>query len=291
VSYTNPYYTDDGVSRGFDVYKRSMNASTIAISQYLSDTAGGGVRFGVPLNDEENIHYGLAIEQTKLTMLATSPQRFLEYVNAFGNTTTNWIGSIGWIHDSRDSALYTTDGLVKHATFEFSVPGSTQRYYKTGYQQQWFYPWTSDVTFMMNGEAWVGNGYSGMQYPFFKNFYGGGVGSVRGYDPNSLGPRDINNLSLGGDRRVIANAELLFPMPGFPNEKSVRLSMFLDGGAVYGPGGVANVPASLGMRYSSGLAFTWISPVGPIKWSYGVPIQSQPQDKIQRLQFTLGTMF
>lgn len=291
VSYTNPYYTDDGVSRGFDFYRRSTNTTSIAVSQYLSDTSGAGVRYAVPLDDDEHINYGLAVEATRLTLLPTSPQRFIDYVDTFGSSTQNYIGTIGWTHDSRNSALYPTEGWIKRATLEFGIPSSSQRYYKTSYQQQWYYPWTQDVTLMLNGEGWVGGGYSGMQYPFFKHFYAGGVGSVRGYDTNSLGPRDINNYSLGGDRRVVGNAELLFPMPGMSNEKSVRLSMFLDGGAIYGPGGDPTVPASLGMRYSTGLAMTWFSPVGPIKFSLGYPIKPQPQDKLQRFQFTLGTMF
>ncbi len=129
-----------------------------------------------------------------------------------------------------------------------------------------------------------------MPLPFFKNFYAGGVGSVRGYDPNSLGPRDINNNSLGGDKRAVGNIEVLFPMPGMEKEKSsVRLSAFLDGGEIMGSGG--QVPGSEGMRYSTGLAFTWFSPAGPLKLSWARPLNKQPQDKIQNLQFTLGTMF
>ena len=142
---------------------------------------------------------------------------------------------------------------------------------------------------MMNGELGYADGYDNQVLPFFKNFYAGGVGSVRGYEPSSLGPRDSNNYSLGGNKRVIGNAELLFPMPGFAKEKSVRLSMFVDGGAVYGDD--TQVLASEGFRYSTGMAITWFSPVGPLKFSYGMPIAPQLQDKIQRFQFTLGTVF
>jgi len=143
---------------------------------------------------------------------------------------------------------------------------------------------------LLNGELGVAGSYDpSLPLPFFKNFYAGGVGSVRGYQPNSLGPRDINNYSLGGDKRVVANAELLFPMPGFAKERSVRLSVFLDGGAVYGPFG--QNPNVEGLRYSTGVAMTWMSPVGPLKFSYGTPIGSKPDDKLQAFQFTLGTMF
>jgi outer membrane protein insertion porin family len=130
-------------------------------------------------------------------------------------------------------------------------------------------------------------GYGGKQMPFFKNFYLGGPGSVRGYYPNSLGPRDVNDLSIGGTRRVAGNIELFGPFPG-NKEKSIRLSGFLDGGALYGP---TDVPGSMGMRYSAGIGFTWLSPMGPLKFSYAMPLNSQPMDNVQKLQFTLGSMF
>ena len=141
---------------------------------------------------------------------------------------------------------------------------------------------------MLHGEAGIAGGYSGDELPFFKNFYAGGPGSVRGYDSNSLGPRDSTDQVLGGSRRVLAGAEVLMPFPGMGKERSVRLSGFIDGGAVYGQG---DLPGSAGMRYSAGVAFTWISPVGPLKFSYALPINKQPQDRLQKFQFTLGSVF
>lgn len=289
VSYTNPYYTDEGVSRGFDVYKRKTNTDSVSISQYTSDTLGGGVRFAVPLDEDQMIHYGLAAEQATIGLTTYSPTRFFDYINTFGSTTTNLLGTIGWSRDDRDSAIYTTEGTVQRAFTEVSMPVSDQQYFKITYQHQWFYPVSNDITLMLNGDLGLANGYGGQILPFFKNLYAGGVGSVRGYEPSSLGPRDANNYSLGGNKRVIGNAELLFPMPGFSKEKSVRLSAFLDSGAVYGA--ETQVPASTGLRFSTGVAITWFSPVGPLKLSYGVPLGAQDQDKVQRFQFTLGTLF
>lgn len=287
LSYTNPYYTDDGVSRGFDLYKRDVNAGRASgVSQYKSSTMGLGVRFGVPISDDENIHYGLSVETTELSLNASSPQRFKDYVNTFGDTTTNLLGTVGWSHDSRDSAIYTTAGTVQSAFAEAALPVSDQRFYKLTYQHQWFHPVSHSVTLWLNGEVGSGGGYGGKPLPFFKNFYAGGPGSVRGYESSSLGPRDANNNALGGNRRVVGNAELMFPLPGLSDEKSVRMSAFVDGGAVYGPGNsVGN------LRYSAGVAVTWISPIGPLKISYGVPLNSRPTDKVQRVQFTLGSIF
>ncbi|MFZ2541828.1 MAG: outer membrane protein assembly factor BamA [Gallionella sp.] len=288
VSYTNPYFTDEGISRGFDVYKRNTDSQSTAVSQYSSHTLGGGVRFGVPIGEDQSISYGLAIERTELGLFATSPARLTDYVSEFGTNTTNLLGTIGWARDSRDSAIYTTEGTVQRAFSEIALPAYDMRYYKLNYQHQLFYPVSSDITLLLNGEAGVAGGYGGKQLPFFKNFYAGGPGSVRGYDVNSLGPRDATDAVLGGSRRVVGGAELLMPFPGMDKEKSVRLSGFIDAGAVYGPG---DLPGSAGLRYSAGVAFTWLSPVGPLKFSYAWPLNKQLVDKAQRFQFTLGSIF
>jgi outer membrane protein insertion porin family len=289
VSYTNPYYTDNGISRGFDVYKRRTNATTIAISQYTSDTYGAGIRYGIPIKDEEMFHLGVSAEQTTIGLTSLSPQRYVDYLNLFGQTVANLIGNVGWSRDTRDSAISTTEGTVQRSFVEFSLPVSDQHYYKWTYQHQLFYPLSRNLTLMLNGDVGLAGGYNGAPLPFFKYFYAGGVGSVRGYDPNSLGPRDSNNLPLGGNKRAVGNIELLFPMPGMEKEKSLRLSAFVDGGEIVGSGG--QLPGSMGMRYSTGLALTWLSPAGPLKLSWAKPLNQQTQDKIQHIQFTMGSMF
>jgi len=288
ISYTNPYYTDDGVSRGFDLYKRNTDSQSTAVSQYTSHTLGGGVRFGVPIGEDTSISYGLAIENTQLGLLSIPPVRLLDYVNTFGSNNNTLLGTIGWGRDTRDSAIYTTEGTVQRAFTEIALPAYEIRYYKLNYQHQIFFPVSNNVTLLLNGEAGFGGGYDGRPLPFFKNLYAGGPGSVRGYESNSLGPRDSSDAVLGGNKRVVGGAELMLPFPGMGKEKSVRLSGFLDAGAVYGPG---DLPGSAGLHYSAGAAITWLSPVGPLKFSYAIPIHQQPEDKVQRFQFTLGSIF
>jgi len=289
VSYTNPYYTDDGISRGFDIFKRKTNASTTYTTQYNSDTYGGGVRFGIPLNDDESFQFGLSAEVTSIYLSNLSAQRTIDYVNTFGQTTRNLITTTGWVRDTRDSAIQTTEGVVQRAYLEVGLPVSDQSYYRLTYTHQHFFPLSRYTTLMLNGNFGVANGYNGLPLPITKVFYGGGVGSVRGYDSNSLGPRDLNGLYLGGNKSVVTSAELLFPMPGMEKEKSLRLSAFLDGGAIYGEG--AQVSSSMGMRYSAGLSVSWFSPAGPLKLSWAKPLNQKEQDKTQNIQFTLGTMF
>lgn len=288
LSYTNPYYTDDGVSRGFDVYKRNTDSQSTAVSQYSSHTLGGGVRFGMPVADDAGISYGLAAELSQLGLFASSPYRLLQYVNENGAISRNLLGTIGWGRDTRDSAIDTRSGTVQRTFAEIALPVWDMRYYKLMYQHQLYYPVSSSTTLLLNGEVGVAGGYDGKQLPFFKNFYAGGPGSVRGYASSSLGPRDSSNAVLGGTRRVIGGAELLMPFPGMEKEKSIHLSGFIDGGAVYGPG---DLPGSAGMRYSAGVAFAWTSPVGPLKFNYAWPLNKQPVDKVERFQFTLGSTF
>jgi outer membrane protein insertion porin family len=293
VSYTNPYYTDDGVSRGFDVYKRNTNTAALTyVAPYTSATNGVGVHYGVPIADEQNINYGLGYENTTIGLTTASPQRFVSYVNTFGATTINYMGTIGWSRDSRDSAIYTTDGMMQSVSLEVGLPEkSALHYYRMMMQNQLFYPVSKDFTLMVNNNIGVGGGYGGMPLPFFKYFYGGGPGSVRGYYPGSLGPVDTTGLATGGDRSFTLSGEMLFPVPGWSKEKSVRMSAFVDGGAIYGPVLQTALPQALGMHYSTGLAFTWISPAGPLKISLAYPIHPQPGDQLQKFQLTMGNMF
>jgi outer membrane protein insertion porin family len=181
--------------------------------------------------------------------------------------------------------------VLQHAYTEVALPVMDMRYFKLNYNNQWFYPFNGDWTFMTNLMLGYGNGYGGKELPFFKNFYAGGVGSVRGYQINSLGPRDSTDLPVGGTRMGTASMEMMTPMPGV-KDKSVRLSGFIDSGIVAGY--VANqgyLPGTAGMRYSAGIAVTWMSPMGPLKLSYARPLNAQPQDMLQAFQFTMGSMF
>ncbi len=291
LSYTNPYYTEEGISRGFDVYKNVMNTTSIALSAFTSDTVGAGIRYVVPISEDQYIRFGSSIEQTTIGLTSLSPISYVNYVNTFGGTNSTVLTTVGWGSDTRDSAIYTTKGMMQQAYTEIALPVMDMRYYKLNYTNQWFYPVNGDWTFMTNAMLGYGNGYGGKELPFFKNFYAGGVGSVRGYQINSLGPRDSTDLPVGGSRMGIASMELMTPMPGV-KDKSVRLSGFVDSGIVAGY--VANqgyLPGTAGMRYSAGIAVTWMSPMGPLKLSYARPLNAQPQDMLQAFQFTMGSMF
>lgn len=294
LSFTNPYYTVDGISRGFDVYRRNVDPSSLSIGSYRTSTTGAGVRYGVPIAEKQTIFFGLSAEQTKLSVYDSSPLRFKRFVNEFGDSSTTLLGTVGWAEDSKDSAIYPTSGTYRRASAEAGVPGGSLKYYRASYQEQHFWPVTNSISLMLNGELGLANGLGGKPLPFFKNFYAGGIGSVRGYDTASLGPRDLNadgTLSderTGGNKRLVGNAEVLFPVPGMSNDRSVRLALFVDGGQIF----TKSEKLSLSdLRYSSGMAVSWVSPMGPLRFSLARPLNEKPGDRTQVFQFQMGTTF
>jgi outer membrane protein insertion porin family len=289
LSYTDPYFTVDGLSAGFDIYDRKFNAQELNLGNYNTETRGIGGRIGYPITELDRINFGLTAEQTMIETFPDSPQRFIDFVNQNGDSPKALIGTMSWVRDRRDSAIWTTSGTIQRATVEGTFPVLDLRYYKLGYQIGWYYPLTTDFTLFLNGEIGYGGGYDDKQLPFYKAFYAGGASSVRGYEQSSLGPRDANGV-LGGSRKAVGNAEFLFPVPGLGQDRSARLGVFFDLGQVW----TEDTPyklSDLQLRYSTGILFSWNSPFGPLKLSIAQPINDKPGDQIQRFQFVFGQTF
>jgi outer membrane protein insertion porin family len=290
LSYMNPYWTADGVSRGFDIFRRDVDTSTLAVAAYHTYTSGAGVRFGIPVTEYDTLNLGFTAERTRLSLdESSSPQRYIDFVNIFGETSDTLRINTSFARDTRDSLTWPTRGWLNEIGAEIGIPPGDLTYFRVNYQSQYFHtfdriPW---LTFMLNGELGYADGYRNKPLPFFKNFYAGGVGSVRGFETASLGPRDTNGDVLGGDRRIVGNVEALFPMPGY-KEKNVRLGVYMDAGNVWGPGEKIRPDE---IRVSAGVAVSWDSPVGPLRFSFGTPINQKHGDKIERFQFQLGRIF
>jgi outer membrane protein insertion porin family len=304
LSFTNPYFTKDGVSLGYDLYRRDVDTSSLdAVSEYSTSTLGAGLRLGLPLTEHDTLQLGAALERYELSLTAKSPNRYKLFANTFGGnnsgvTTDSLRLDLGWARDSRDSLLYPTKGTLHRVYGELGTPVGDLKYYKLTYQYQWWRPLGPDWSLMLNGEIGWGGGYGGKPLPFFRNYFAGGIGSVRGFDSGTLGPQDLDStnrpFSLGGDKRLVGNAELYFPVPGAGKDKSLRLSAFIDAGGVWGPGDYKGRYEKISLnelRYSGGVAVTWYSPFGPIKLSLAAPFKSQPDDKKQSFQFQLGNVF
>ena len=285
LSYTDPYFTVDGVSQGFDVYLREVDAVNSGLGFYQTKTLGGTVRLGVPISEIDTINYGLGYERTRITTFPESPLFYRDYVATFGDENSTILGTVGWTRDGRDSLIYPTSGALHKVSGEVGLPGGTLKYYKTAYQYQRYFPLTSSYTVMLNGEAGFGEGYGGKPLPFFRNFFAGGVSSVRGFKTFTIGPKDTNGDPRGGSRRLVGNAELLFPFPGLEKDRSVRMSAFVDAGMVDDTYNFGS------FRYSTGLGVLWVSPLGPLKVSVALPLASEPGDRKQPFQFTIGGVF
>ncbi|MCL2524179.1 MAG: outer membrane protein assembly factor BamA [Betaproteobacteria bacterium] len=299
LSYTNPYFTIDGVSQGFDLYHRTIDTSDYDnLAYYKSASTGLGMRFGFPIGEKESIGVGLGIDTTSISVNSTSPKRYQEFVGwPDSKTDRNFTLplTLSWTSDGKDSFFFPTKGTYHRAAVEIALPGGDLQYYRATYQLQHFIPLSRRFTLMLNGELGYANGYGkSSELPFYKNFYAGGVGSVRGYKASSLGPIDNSQGDeerIGGNRRVVGNAELLWALPGM--EKDVRLGWFFDAGQVYGKDNLGkNQDLDFGeLRYSTGLSAAWISPIGPLKFSFGRPLNKKSGDKTETFQFQLGTTF
>jgi outer membrane protein insertion porin family len=304
LSYTNPYFTVDGVSTGFSIYNRRFDAAELGIGEYVTETTGGGVSVGFPITDLDRISAALAIEQTSIEVNENSPPRFVDFVNQNGSDPVGMPLTLGWTRDRRNSALLPTDGTFQRLFGEIALPGFDLTYYKVTYDASWYYSITRDVTTLLRGLVGWGGGYSGAQLPFFKNYYAGGTGSVRGYEQGTLGPQDANGV-LGGSRSVLGSAEVLVPMPGMGQDKSLRIGWFVDAGQVWldqeglrlgdkttfvnSDGQLQTLDLSL--RYSTGAILAWNSPFGPLRAFYSFPLNDQPGDRLQRFQFVFGQQF
>lgn len=287
---TDPYFTQDGVSRSFDLYDRISRPYT-DIDAYALETQGGSLRFGLPVSERDTIYVGGGIERTVIVEGNFLPATYERYIGDFGRTSVAYPLTLGWGRDNRDSALVPTQGNYLRASLEWSPSflGGEVQYLRSTYQYQHYVPLTKQYTFALNSDLGWGFALGDRPYPVFKNYYGGGLGSVRGFEPGSLGPRDEeSNRSYGGSKKFNLNFELQAPFPGAGNDRTLRIYAFYDMGNVYGPDESID-PHD--WRSGAGLGLSWISPMGPLRLAYAWPVRQFDGDRIQHLQFQIGTTF
>lgn len=295
LSTVDPYFTIDGISRSIDVYYRTVKPLNSQGEEYELVTPGASIRFGVPFSELDTVFFGIGYERTEIKGDVALPQNYFTHRFNFGAVSSTVPLTIGWTRDGRDSALVPTEGRYMRVNLEAGLIGDA-RYLRANTQFQQYIPLTRRFTLGLNAELGWGKGLGGKPYPIFKNFYGGGLGTVRAFDQGSLGPVDLIGAYIGGNRRLNVNAELYLPVPGTGNDRTLRWFGYFDAGNVWGE--ICNVGVCQdekitagSLRASAGLGLSWISPVGPLKLSYGTPIRKQPGDRIQRLQFQIGTAF
>ncbi len=287
IRYFNPYYTVNGVSRGFYLTYTDIDAAEADLSRYINETLSLGVNYRIPLSEHNSFTFSFGPDRSRLSETEGTPAEILAYINVHPD---DWYlkTTASWIHDTRDSILYPTSGFNFRLLGEVTVPGSEVDYFKTGLNFSWYLPTISDVVLKFSGDLGYGDSYGDtVIFPFYKNYFAGGSNSVRGYKARSLGPRDSNGDPLGGSQRLVGGVDLLFPFPG-SEKKDKRLSLFVDGGMVFGQTEDIDVSA---LRYSYGVGLFWYSPVGPLSVSYALPINDEEGDELEKFQFTIGRGF
>jgi outer membrane protein insertion porin family len=290
INTTDPYFTEDGVSRTFDLYARTSSPYQDE-NYYKLETSGASIRFGVPFTEIDTVFFGLGIEKTTIVPGTDLPISYENYAKEYGYSSTALPLTVGWARDSRDSALAPTSGRFQRANAEWSFTGDA-KYLRATYQFQQYVPLNKQFTAAFNTEVGLGRALGDRSYPVFKNFYGGGLGSVRGFEQGSLGPNeqaDGLGTSLGGSRKLNINMEVLAPFPGAGNDRTLRMYGFWDIGMVGGDNAI-NANAN-DLRSSVGVGISWISPVGPLRLAFAKPIRKFDSDRIQSLQFQIGTSF
>nr|WP_251370091.1 outer membrane protein assembly factor BamA [Polynucleobacter sp. JS-JIR-5-A7] len=300
LSNYDPYFTEDGISRYSDLYYRSSRPLYyVGDPDYQIKSVGSNIKFGVPYTEVDRVFFGSGIEAFQIKTTANTPIPYLNYAQSYGIaapgypatlTTYNVPLTVGWSRDGRDSALIPSDGSLQQLSAEAGTPVGNMTFYRLFGQYQKYHSFSKGNILSFNGEVGYGDAYGSNPFPITKNYYVGGIGSVRGYSPGSLGPQYYNSTygiyqPTGGQSKIVSNVEYTVPVPGSGVDKTLRVFTFVDGGNAFGQ----NI--NLVLKYSYGLGLSWISPLGPLKFSYGIPYKAVPTDNVQRLQFQMGTAF
>jgi outer membrane protein insertion porin family len=281
---TDPYFTPDGISRSFNVFTRNINAQALGLGDYQLRTSGFGLRFGVPYTELDRVSFGGVYERNDIQLGTAPPPRMQQYVDDFGPQSWQVLAVLGWLRDGRDNPLAPRRGLLMASNFEITLPVGNVHYTRADFAFQYYQPIARSYTLGLSGQVARGWALEGGAYPIFKNYFAGGINSVRGFEIASLGPRDAFGNPTGGQSKLVGSAEFIFPLPGA--DQTIRGFVFVDGGMVW-----AESIEFSGLRYSTGVGLNWLSPLGPFKLSFGVPLNQQPGDRLQRFQFQIGSGF
>lgn len=289
IEYRNPYVTTEGVSRALFVNRQKTDTDSVATADYLSEITGGGLRYGIPMSEYNELTLSVAAEDIILEEASTTPPEYRSFIDRYPKSL-DFSLSTSFSKDTRDSIFFPERGSLRRVSAELTIPGSDLEYYKLSFKGSVYLKVVGKLMLNLRGDIGYGDGYGDLSgLPFFKNYYAGGASSVRGFESRSLGPvsSGADSAPLGGSLRTVANAEIFFPIPGFDDGRDKRLSLFVDSGQVFGSASEFDFGD---VRMSVGGGFHWFSPVGPISLTYAFPLNDEPGDDVTKLQFTLGSL-
>ncbi len=299
ASFTDPYYTVDGISRTISASYRNRDAAQEEIAEYQSNSYGVNLSYGIPMSEVNTLRLGIGFNAIDLTVGVNPSLDVVEFIAKYGNKFDNFSLTASYSHDTRNRTVFATRGSAQTIGGNITIPGSDLEYYKLNYNTKFYFAMTEALTLLLHSDLAYGNGYGDLdELPFYERYFAGGLRTVRAYNTNSLGPRDVfSNAPIGGNLRVVGGADVIFPIPFMekpPN--SVRLSAFVDIGNVFLDDAPTYNSTENGfdaqqLRTSAGLSLVWLAPIGPLRFSYGVPINDVPGDDLRPFQFSIGSFF
>lgn len=321
-NYFNPYFTLDGISRGFNVFVRRLDFDERNIARYATDSAGVGVNFGFPIGEVQRINFGVLVDWTEITEGAFAAQEISDFIDKNGEESYNFKVNLSWSKSTLNRGIFADRGSAQSLALELAVPGSDLQFYKINYSAERYFPITRSWTLRMRSELGYGDGYgSTTQLPFYEHFFAGGFGSVRGFENSTLGPRSTPPLDengnpvfirdrdgdpLGGNLQVEGSIELIFPFPFVEDNRQFRPAFFFDVGNVFNtdcPDVIRPVELTVGpsescfdfdvdaLRYSVGFGVSWLTGLGPMTFSIAKAFQTEDFDEEESFQFELGRTF
>ncbi len=290
VSYTEPYFTEDGISRTVSAFIRQTDASEVSTTtDYIINSFGANVNFGVPISEFSTFRLGGGYEHVKVTETEGSPDEVREFIAKHGTRFNVFTANVGYTHDTRNRTVFANSGTLNRLSLNSTLGVGDLDYYKLGYLFEYYYPMTSRYTLSATTRIDYGDGYGTFDtLPFFRRYFAGGVRTLRGYKNGTLGPRDSNDEAAGGDFRTLGTVEVIFPPPFVEEPGATRFSVFTDVGNVFSDYRDFDKDE---LRGSYGLAFVWLSPVGPLTFSIAKLYNDKTGDEEESFQFTIGSIF
>lgn len=311
-SYAEPYFTVDGVNVGYSVYARETDYDRINVASFSTNTYGANVNWGYPISEIQRIGFGLGYENLDLKTGSFASKEITDFVSANGDNFDVFSLNVNWVKSTLNRGIFATRGASQRLGINVALPGSGLEYYKVTYKGQYLTGLTRSLSLKLRTDLGYGESYGGTtQLPFFKNFYGGGFGSVRGFKRNTLGPQDTpchlldppcnttyidDPDPIGGNVQIEFGAEVIFPLPFIKDQRSVQSAFFVDVGNIFNTKcGDTQIncfkPDAEELRYSVGVGATWLSGFGPITFSFAKPLNSNEFDETEVFQFSLGNTF
>ena len=316
VNYFNPYYTQDGVSRGYNLFYRETRFDERNIARFTTDAFGGGVNFGLPIGETQRLQFGANLEYTNIRVGQFPAQEIVEFVENEGNEFLNFklVGS--WVRSTLNRGVFATRGSRQSLNVEATVPGSELQFFKVNLNAEKYFPLYRGLTLHARGEVGFGDAYGNTDtLPFYEHFFAGGFGSIRGFERNTLGPRSTPTLiddgqgnlidpaplrngfdAFGGNLLVEVGLQVIFPLPFIEDQRQIRSVVFFDGGNVFNTN-CPQISANCSdfdldeVRYTAGVGVTYLSGLGPMTFAYSTGINDQPGDQLEGFQFELGMSF